>query len=396
MTRLKLGYMPLTDSLPLLTARELGYFSDEGLSVELSEEVSWANIRDKVIVGQLDAAQMLAPMVLASSLGLGGLRKPMTAPMSLNLGGNAVTLSRAIFRDLEAMGHQAPDARALKQLVDQRRRENRPAVVLAVVFPYSSHNLLLRYWLASGGIDPDRDIETVVLPPSQMVDHLTLGHIDGFCAGAPWNTVASATGAGDCIVTGREIWRNAPNKVLGMTEDWSQSHPDALAAMMRALYRAGIWLDENRDQAVDILANYLPLKKENLRPTLLGESRQATDGDSTLDPDLLVFHRYLAGFPWVSHGYWLLEQMQRWGWLPRGLDLSAVAAACYRPDLYRRNLADTPLPEQDWKSEGRHDQCWNLATSRGEVRMGPDTFIDGRRWDPRTAMKLHQSGTPDP
>ncbi|MGB0537807.1 MAG: CmpA/NrtA family ABC transporter substrate-binding protein [Alloalcanivorax venustensis] len=390
-TDLTLGYMPLTDSLPLLAAAQLGFFRDQGLDVTLQEEVSWANIRDKVIVGQFDGAHMLAPMVMASTLGLGGLNKPLIAPYSLNLGGNGMTLSASLYRDLESTTHGRPGPASLKQLIEQRKLEKLPPLVLAVVFPYSSHNLLLRYWLASAGIDPDRDVTTVVLPPSQMVDHLRLGHIHGFFAGEPWNAVATADGIGCCVATGRDIWQNAPNKVLGVTEDWARTNPDTLDALLRALYRAGAWLDGNRAQAVSLLAEYLPVDRRALAPALLGHTGYRPDTGDAPEPDLLVFHRYLANFPWVSHGYWFLNQMARWGWLPGDQDLSAVAAACYRPDLYRRALADTPLPGQDWKGEGIHAGPWRLETSQGEIGMGADTFIDGEEWQLRSMNFLHQS-----
>ncbi|MGB1407700.1 CmpA/NrtA family ABC transporter substrate-binding protein [Alloalcanivorax venustensis] len=390
-TDLTLGYMPLTDSLPLLAAAQLGFFRDQGLDVTLQEEVSWANIRDKVIVGQFDGAHMLAPMVMASTLGLGGLNKPLIAPYSLNLGGNGMTLSASLYRDLESTTHGRPGPASLKQLIEQRKLEKLPPLVLAVVFPYSSHNLLLRYWLASAGIDPDRDVTTVVLPPSQMVDHLRLGHIHGFFAGEPWNAVATADGIGCCVATGRDIWQNAPNKVLGVTEDWARTNPDTLDALLRALYRAGAWLDGNRAQAVSLLAEYLPVDRRALAPALLGHTGYRPDSGDAPEPDLLVFHRYLANFPWVSHGYWFLNQMARWGWLPDDQDLSAVAAACYRPDLYRRALADTPLPGQDWKGEGIHAGPWRLETSQGEIGMGADTFIDGEEWQLRSMNFLHQS-----
>ncbi len=390
-TDLTLGYMPLTDSLPLLAAAQLGFFRDQGLDVTLQEEVSWANIRDKVIVGQFDGAHMLAPMVMASTLGLGGLNKPLIAPYSLNLGGNGMTLSASLYRELESTTRGRPGPASLKQLIEQRKLEKQPPLVLAVVFPYSSHNLLLRYWLASAGIDPDRDVTTVVLPPSQMVDHLRLGHIHGFFAGEPWNAVATADGIGCCVATGRDIWQNAPNKVLGVTEDWARTNPDTLDALLRALYRAGAWLDGNRAQAVSLLAEYLPVDRRALAPALLGHTGYRPDSGDPPEPDLLVFHRYLANFPWVSHGYWFLNQMARWGWLPGDQDLSAVAAACYRPDLYRRALADTPLPGQDWKGEGIHAGPWRLETSQGEIGMGADTFIDGEEWQLRSMNFLHQS-----
>ena len=192
-TSLRLGYIPLTDCLPLVVAREQGFFAAQGLTVELSCEASWANIRDKVIIGQLDGAQMLAPMLLASSLGIGGLRKPMVTAFSLGLNGNAITVSNSLFSALRQ--HARADtplaaAQALAAVVRERRERGREPLVLATVFPFSSHNYLLRYWLSAGGIDPVSDIKLVALPPQQMVDNLRLEHIDGFCVGEPWNSCA--------------------------------------------------------------------------------------------------------------------------------------------------------------------------------------------------------------
>lgn len=376
-----LGYMPLTDSLPLLAAQELGLFAEQGLNVQLHQEVSWSNIRDKLLIGQFNGAQMLAPMVLATSLGLGGLQKSLIAPYALNLGGNGITLARELHAELRSGTDEQPGPNALRTHIERRHARGERPLVLAVVFPWSSHNLELRYWLASGGIAPDGDVKIVVLPPSQMVDHLRLGHIDGFCAGAPWSEVARGSGVGCRVASSYDIWNNGPNKVLGVTEEWARAHPDTLDAILHALYKAGSWLDASPNEAAELLADYLPVPTDQLRPALTGEIRYCNDKEPVFLRDMLSFHQHLANFPWISHGYWYLRQMERWSWLPPSRELMAIAGRCYRPDLYRRALNDTPLPLLDGKSEGVHASDWSLETSQGPVTMGPDQFVDGQEWD---------------
>src|SRR6056297_1206348 len=215
---LRLGFVPLTDCAPLVVAKEKGFFLEQGLNVELSRENAWANIRDKVSVGVLDGAQMLAAMPLASNLGLGG-SIPMVAAMSLDLNGNGITVSTALHERMAATGEPALDTprgsgRALKQVIDAGRRAGERPHTFAMVFPYSSHNYLLRYWLAAAGIDPDRDIELIVVPPPQMVSHLEAGLIAGFSVGEPWNTLAVCSGLGRTLATSYDIWNNHPEKVF--------------------------------------------------------------------------------------------------------------------------------------------------------------------------------------
>ena len=243
-TALRLGYIPLIDCLPVVIAQERGLFAEHGLAVELNCEASWANIRDKLIVGHLDGAQMLAPMLLAASLGVGGVRKPMLTAFSLGLNGNAITVSNRLFNALceKAQGDSALDAvQALATVARARSAAKQDPLVLATVFPFSSHNYQLRYWLSAAGIDPNRDVKIVALPPQQMVDNLRLEHIDGFCVGEPWNSCAVAMGLGKCLVTGYEIWQNGPEKVFGVTEQWQQQHPNtARGAVARARRGGGV------------------------------------------------------------------------------------------------------------------------------------------------------------
>ncbi|MEH6447694.1 MAG: CmpA/NrtA family ABC transporter substrate-binding protein [Oleispira sp.] len=354
---LKLGYMPLSDCLPLLVAQEKGFFEQQGLKVELLQEVSWANIRDKVIVGHLDGAHMLAPMLLASSVGLGGIKKPLMTAFSLGLNGNALTVSNTMQAALVELNAQEFDqAITMKRLIEQRKSKKLPALVFATVYPYSCHNLQLRYWLASAGIDPDKDIDLVVLPPSQMVDHLKLQHIDGFLAGAPWNSVAILQGHGHCLLTALDIWGNAPEKVLGVTQEWAEKNQQTHHALIRALYQACAWLEDHAELALPLLEQHLSLNsplidQDCLIPAITGEYIFDHNQIQSKAPGMLVFNRFMANFPWLSHGQLICAQMKRWHWLPEDTDCDKLVAGCYRPDIYRQALTDVTMPVDDFHNE---------------------------------------------
>jgi ABC-type nitrate/sulfonate/bicarbonate transport system substrate-binding protein len=275
---LRLGFVPLNDAAPLLVAQDLGFFADEGLAVTLSREVSWATVRDKVAVGALDGAHMLAPMVLAASLGAGGERQAMIAPLALNLDGAAVTVSAALAAEMRAHG-AGPGAGPLADVIARRRAQGVAAPTFAVVFPYSMHSYVLRYWMAQAGIDPDRDVRLTVAPPSRMAERLADGDIEGFCAGEPWNAVAVREGAGEVILRASQVWRGGPEKVFGTTETWAERNPEILQALLRALLRAAAWADapENRGALAGLLA----------RPDYVG-AEAATIAGSLGD---IVFHR---------------------------------------------------------------------------------------------------------
>lgn len=352
---LKLGYMPLSDCLPLLVAQKQGFFSQQGLEIELQQEVSWSNIRDKVIVGHLDGAHMLAPMVLASTIGLGGLKKPLVTAFSLGLNGNAFTVSNALLKQLRKLNATGfKHASTLKQLIEQRKADNLTPFVFATVYPYSCHNLQLRDWLASADIDPDKDIELVILPPSQMVDHLKLQNIDGFFAGAPWNSVAILQGIGQCLVTGTDIWKNAPEKVFAVTEEWAEKNPNTHHALIRALHQACQWLEDSSADAIPLLEEHLSLSsplidQACLTPAITGEYIVVKNKEKVKAPGILIFNRIMANFPWLSHAQWICSQMHRWGWIPENINHSDLIKQCYRPDIYRAALSDIALPDDDYQ-----------------------------------------------
>lgn len=331
--RLKLGFIALTDCAPLAVAKEIGLFEAEGLDVTLAREASWANVRDKVVSGALDGAHMLAPMALASALGAGTPATPMIAPVSLNANGSSITLSGLLAEQLRAEEGPAPQAgaprtaHALKRLIDRRAATGERPLTFAVVFPFSIHNYLLRYWLAHGGVDPDRDVRITVTPPPRMAARMLAGEVDGFCVGAPWGAVVEAAGAGEIWVQAARLWRGAPDKVLGVTAAWAQRHPQTLQAVLRALIKAAMWADDpvNRDALAGILAShrYVDAPLEQMRRALV-----------ECDAFAIQFHAEDAGYPRRAHALWLLSQMRRWGQIGAGVDVYACAEAVYRPDLY--------------------------------------------------------------
>lgn len=391
---LRLGFIALNDCAPLVVAKEQGFFEAEGLNVTLSREASWANVRDKVAVGALDGGHMLGPMTLAASMGVAGERTPMTVPLSLNLNGSAVTVSVALAEALRAvdpagMAEHPRTARPLARLVQARRAFGDRPLTFAVVFPYSMHSYELRYWLAEAGIDPDMDVRLVVVPPAAMSERLRRGDIDGFCVGAPWNALSVAEGVGEILTYASDIWRVGPDKVFGVTRAWADANPAALQAVVRALLRAAAWADapENRATLAAMLAQegYVNAPEEIVAQSLIGSPPYTSGGETGASLDYIIYHRYAASFPWRSHALWFLTQMLRWGQIGPEVDLKAVAASVYRPDLFRAAAAQIgePAPLVDDKAEGGHAEPWTLEDATGAIAMAPDLFFDGRVFDPR-------------
>jgi len=389
LTKMRIGFIALTDSAVLIAAKEKGFFARQGLDVTLVREPSWANMRDKVALGALDAAHMLAPMPLAATLGAGGWKKPQITSFVLNLNGNAVTISTGLWNRLvEAEPALTQDrleaGNVLRRLIAADRKAGRDRLTFATVFNYSSHQIQLRYWLASAGIDPDRDVNLVVVPPPQMTDRLAAGEIDGFCVGDPWNSLAVLRGVGRILISGYEIWNNRMEKVIGVNRDWVERNPLTHKQMLMALIEAAEWLDrpENRLEGVEILTrpDYIgPEAAEAIRLSMLGVVRYGLDVSPEHMPDFFVFSRYSANFPWRSQADWYLTEMRRWKLIDPATDIAAVADAVYRTDLYREAAAalDRPFPLIDRKPEGLHAGPWRLAQASAPIEMGADLFFDG-------------------
>lgn len=387
------GFLPLLDSAILVAARERGFAAEEGIELALMRETSWANIRDRIAVGHFDVAHMLAPMPVAANLGLTPMRLSLVAPMSLGLGGNAVTVGnalRAAMAEAGARGMQDPASAgaALRDVVAQRAGRGEERLCFAVVHPHSGHNFELRYWLAACGIVPERDVDITVVPPPLMADALAAGRIDGFCVGEPWNSVAVAGGHGRIVTVKAAIWKNSPEKVLGVRRDWAEAHEDRLAALIRALHRAGEWcaMPENREDLAGILAGETYLNQPAGLLLRALEGRIETGGGVTEVADFFVPAGKAATFPWQSHALWFYSQMVRWGQVPHGADNAEKARTSYRPDIYRRALAPlgVAMPSASMKVEGALSVPTPVGATAGKLVLGPDGFFDGAVFDPAT------------
>lgn len=387
--RLTIGYMPLIDAaIPVVAARK-GFDARHGLSLALVRETSWANIRDRLAIGHFEAAHLLAPMPVAAALGMAALDVPLVAPMALGLGGNAITVSGALWQGMVAAlpevvaGDPASVGRALKRLVEAGRKP-----VFAVVHPFSAHNYEFRYWLAACGMQPGQDVEIDIVPPPLMPDALAAGRIDGFCVGEPWNSVAAARAGGRIVMTKSAIWRGSPEKVLGLRADWAADNPDTVQRLINALLDAALWCEDegNRPELARLLAgrDALGLEAELLAPALTGRLMLA-DGRAPEDPDFLMFARLCANFPWRSHALWFFSQMLRWGQTLPGSDLRRVADS-YRPDLFRAVALARGLnvPLADAKREDRAVLTLDLPGTEGPVTVSSGGFFDGRIFDPAT------------
>ena len=341
--RLTIGFIPLADAAALIVAVDKGFAAQEGLEVDLVREVSWSNMRDKLNIGLFDAAHLLAPVAVASSLGLGHVKVPIVAPFNLALNGNAITVSPALWADLAeaADGDLAlprVSARAFARVVAMRKAKGDDPVTMGMTFPFSNHNYQLRFWMAAGGVDPDEDVRLVVLPPPYMVDSLVYGHVDGFCVGAPWNSVAVDLGVGRILHFGSEIVARAAEKVLAVRRDWAGEHPDVLARLVRSLDRAARFVADpvNRSEVAALLAApvRLAVAPEVIGRTLDGGLKLTPDGRVRASERYLLVGRHGASRPDPVQAAWAYAQMVRWGQASLSPDLLAAAADVFRPDLY--------------------------------------------------------------
>ncbi len=386
------GFMPLLDSAVLVTAKEMGFAEAEGIDLTLVREMSWANIRDRLAVGHFQVAHILGPMPIACNLGLTPLAVPTIVPMALGQGGNAVTVSTAVWAAMSAHGAEenfdpATTGHALKKVVLERVSQRKPPLRFAVVHPFSGHNYELRYWLAACGIDPSRDIEIVIVPPPLMVDALASGTIDGYCVGEPWNTAAALLGRGHIATVKAAIWRSSPEKVLGVGALWAQENREALSALLRALSNAAKWCGDavNHDDLARILAEKLYVAQPVgwMLPALRGQL--PIGGERTVAvSDFFVPFAKGATFPWKSHALWFYSQMVRWGQVQHTAENAQIARETYRPDLYRAALKPLgiALPVANAKVEGALTAATPVGSSGASLVLGPDGFFDGGLFDP--------------
>jgi nitrate/nitrite transport system substrate-binding protein len=397
--QLKLGFIKLTDMAPLAIAVEKGFFEDEGLSVTLEPQANWKVLLDRVISGELDGAHMLAGQPLGATIGFGTQAHVVTA-FSMDLNGNGITVSNEVWQKMKANVPNGPDGKpahpikadALKPVIASYRAAGKP-FNMGMVFPVSTHNYELRYWLAAGGINPGyyapNDVSgqiqaealLSVTPPPQMPATLEAGTIYGYSVGEPWNQQAVAKGIGVPVITDTEIWKNNPEKVFGVTDGWATKNPNTHLAVIKALIRAAQWLDENnnanRAEAVKILAKseYVGADAKVIANSMTG-TFEYEKGDKRDVPDFNVFFRYNATYPFYSDAVWYLSQMRRWGQIAEAKPDSWYAETArnvYKPEIYLK--AAKLLVEEGKAKEA--DFPW---TSDG-YKPVDSGFIDGIPYD---------------
>ncbi len=340
---IRIGFIPLVDAAALFVVVDKGFAVVEGLDIQLAREVSWSNVRDKLNIGLFDAAHLLAPMAIASSLGLGCAKVPIITTFTLAVNGNAITVSPNLYADLQSVADgdlvdPVSSARALARVVRRRKESGAELMTFGMTFPFSSHNYLLRYWMASGGVDPDEDVRLIVLPPPYMVESLAKGQVDGFCVGAPWNSIAVDAGLGRILHFGVHICASAPEKVLALRESVACMEPETVAALTRALARAADFVaaPENWREVASILTrpDRVGVEAELILRTLEGRLKVASDGCVRENPNYLLIGRDSASRPDPTQAAWLYAQMLRWGQARHTAESLAAVKRIYRPDLY--------------------------------------------------------------
>ena len=402
---LKLGFIKLTDMAPLAIAYEKGFFEDEGLFVTIEPQANWKVLLDGVIDGTLDGAHMLAGQPLAATIGF-GTKAHIVTPFSMDLNGNGITVSNAIWAEMKQYVPKDADgkpvhpisASALKPIVERYKDEGKP-FNMGMVFPVSTHNYELRYWLAAGGIHPgyysednisgqlDADVLLSVTPPPQMPATLEAGTILGYCVGEPWNQAAVFKGIGVPVITDYEIWKDNPEKVFGLTKDFTEKYPNTTIALTKALIRAAQWLDAdsnaNRPEAVEILSRpeYVGADAEVIANSMTG-TFEYEKGDKRNVPDFNVFFRYNATYPYYSDATWYLTQMRRWGQITEAKTASwyeDVAKSVYQPDIYLKAaqmLVDEGLVEAK-----------DIPFDTDGYKPATAAFIDGIEYDGKKPLK---------
>ena len=385
---LGVGFIALVDAAPVVMAHELGFAAEEGLALSLSRAPSWSTLRDMLALGQIEAAHMLAPVPVASALGLGGSAAALDALAVLSVNGNVVGVSNPLAARLRADGFSADfgDAtsagRALIAAADGPLR-------FGVPFPFSMHAELLYYWLSALGRPAPQGMAIRTVPPQLMAEALAANEIDAFCVGEPWGSIAVETGVGELLLPGAAIWAFAPEKVLAVRHDWAQTHPALAAQLIRAVWRAGRWLDDpnNHITAAEILARpaYLDVAAEVIERSLAGRLVISPRGEERRTDSFIAFHDGAAGFPWRSQAAWIGVQLAGRMGLDRGAAATA-ARAVFRTDLYRDALRRTgaELPGASEKVEGSVGAKMAVASESGRLFLRPDRFFDGRIFDPCT------------
>jgi nitrate/nitrite transport system substrate-binding protein len=354
--QIRIGIIALTDCSSIVIAYEKGFFKQHGLEVTISKEASWAVIRDKLQLGENHATHMLYGMPYASTMGLFGAPvKPMIIPWAINYNGQAITLSS----ELKDKGIRSPGD--LKKLLDEEKAAGKSPRTFAMTFPPGTHAMWIRYWLGAGGINPDKDVSLITIPPPQMVANMKVGKMDGFCVGEPWNARAIADKIGFTVTTTQTLWLNHPEKVCAFTAEFAEKNPKTVKAVLKALHQSSVFIDklENRPEVAEIVSrpSYINCPKEIILGRLLGKYDYGDGQGEHEDKDYMRFYERGVNFPWKSHGIWWLSQFRRWGMVKEAPDYQKIVDQVHRPDIYREVAKEMGVaaPTEDVKSEKLFD-----------------------------------------
>jgi nitrate/nitrite transport system substrate-binding protein len=371
--QVKLGFIALTDASPLIIAKEKKIFDKYGITeAEVAKQASWGTTRDNMVLGSgaggIDGAHILTPKPYQITMGTTTAENkptPMYILCRLNYDCQGLSVAKE-FKDLGVTVNCAP----LKEAFAKKRAAG-GEVKCAMTFPGGTHDMWIRYWLAAGGIDPDKDVSTIVVPPAQMVANMKVGNMAAFCVGEPWNEQLVNQDIGFTAAMTGEVWKNHPEKSLGMRADWVDKNPKAAMAVLMAVMEAQQWCEkmENKDEMANIIGKrqWFNVPPADIVNRIKGQFNYG-DGRKVADSDqLMKFWKGGVSYPYQSHELWFLTENQRWGKLPMDLDTKAIIAKVNREDLWREAAKNLSVVEADIPK----------STSRGK-----ETFFDGKVFDP--------------
>jgi nitrate/nitrite transport system substrate-binding protein len=364
---LNFGMIALTDCSPIVIAHEKGLFKKYGITSTVTKGANWAAIRDNLSSGTIQATHMLIGMPIASTMGLAGSpKKPMIIPWLLNRNGQAISLKT------EWKGKVGADPKAIKPFVQQAQSLGEP-LTFAMTFPPGTHAMWMRYFLGAGGINPDKDVSLITVPPAQMVANMKIGKMDGFCVGEPWGARAIADKIGYTAVSTQDIWKDHPEKVCAFLAEFADKNPKTVKAVLKALNEASVWLDDlsNRPEQCDIVSKptYINCDAKTILGRLQGHYDYG-DGRTKEDPNYMIFSSRNCNYPQPKYAKWFLTQYRRWGLLKGTPDYEGIAKQVMRPDIYEEAMKE-------------------IGYSHGGANNDKETLFDGATFDPAGDLEAY-------
>jgi nitrate/nitrite transport system substrate-binding protein len=367
---LNFGMIALTDCSPIVIAHEKGLFKKYGVNATVTKGANWAAIRDNLSSGTLQATHMLLGMPIASTMGLAGSpKKPMIIPWLLNRNGQAITLKT------EWKGKVGADPKALLPFVKAAQSLGEP-LTFAMTFPPGTHAMWMRYYLGAGGINPDKDVSLITVPPPQMVANMKIGKMDGFCVGEPWNARAIADKIGFTALSTQDMWKDHPEKVCAFTADFADKNPKTVKAVLKALHEASVWLDDlnNRPEQCDIVSKptYINCEAKTILGRLQGHYDYG-DGRTKEDPNYMTFSQRNCNYPQPKYAKWFLSQYRRWGLVKGTPDYDGIAKQVMRTDIYEEAMKE-------------------IGYTSGGLDNSKETLFDGVTFDPTGDLDAYAKG----